>query len=96
MMSGNDGWTEGIFVRYAFERLLSADLDKGKQKNEAYVIKNCQVPEHQQKNSLSFQEFIQIITASCPHDSHWRPQSVRRNESRLWNFINFVGKFESL
>lgn len=94
MIFGNGGWTKAIFIRDPLERLLSAYLDKGIRKGGAYVIKHCSVPSKQQQ--LSFAEFIEIIKSSCANDPHWRPQSDRIDQPVLWEYINFVGKFESL
>ena len=94
-------WTRAIFVREPKERILSAFLDKAAKKEGVYVDRHC-CPNEIGRNdscgkraSTSLHDFMMLIQDHCCCDPHWKPQS-RRIDPELWQYVNFVGYFDSL
>lgn len=100
-MLTDPNWTRAIFVRDPKERLLSAYLDKAAKKKGAYVDRHCCSSELDKPNSCgktasrSLLDFVKVIRERCCCDPHWKPQSLRIDEE-LWDYVNFVGNFDSL
>ena len=94
-------WTRAIFVRDPKERILSAYLDKAAKKEGTYLDRHC-CPNEKGKNitcgkraSTSLHNFVTVIQDQCCCDPHWKPQA-RRIDPELWQYVNFVGYFDSL
>lgn len=101
-MLTHPNWTRAIFVRDPKERFLSAFLDKAAKKDGLYVDRHC--CSHQigkktdscgKKASRSLYDFMMVVRNQCCCDAHWKPQS-KRVDPELWQYINFVGYFDSL
>ena len=94
-------WTRAIFVRDPKERLLSAYLDKAAKKHGLYVDRHCCHTDLEKNNSCgkiasrSLSDFIRVIREQCCCDAHWKPQG-KRIDSELWEYVNFVGYFDSM
>lgn len=88
-------WTRAIFVRDPRERVLSAYLDKGKQKDGAYLGRHCCGFKRDcvERASGSFRGFLETAMTTCPHDPHWISYTERMD--RYLSTINFVGHVET-
>jgi hypothetical protein len=80
---------------------LSAYLDKAANKNGLYVDRHCCRSDMHKENSCgknasrSLQDFFSIVRERCCCDAHWKKQSWRIDKE-LWEYVNFVGQFDSL
>lgn len=93
-MMTSPNYTRAIFVREPKSRFLSAFLDKGVSQFGNFMrSKCCRQRQDCMKKSQTSEGFLQVIQ-TC-FDPHWDPQSLRM-EQKYWQYITFVGHFETL
>lgn len=88
----DETWTKAVFVRNPKDRLLEAFAFMSKNDREVRrhccpVRRNCAYRAHEIKSFVK-------LTLSCKSDQ-WELQS-RRMESKYWEYINFIGRIESV
>ena len=86
------------FVRNPYTRLLSAYLDKIRQKPifDEWRVRRLQQLSLPINENISFHDFVKSLENADPQkmDAHWRPQVLLIAQTNV--HYNFIGRFENL